>query len=77
MLRFELESALIAGTLDVAELPAAWNDGMRRLIGIEPLPDRFARCVQRLRLGMEAALQPRLAVHHRIAHGKILSQADH
>jgi carboxypeptidase Taq len=39
VLRFELESALIGGTLDVAELPAAWNDGMRRLIGIEPPDD--------------------------------------
>lgn len=39
VLRFELESALIEGTLDVADLPAAWNDGMRRLIGIEPPDD--------------------------------------
>jgi carboxypeptidase Taq len=39
VLRFELESALIGGRLDVAELPAAWNDGMRRLIGIEPPDD--------------------------------------
>jgi carboxypeptidase Taq len=39
VLRFELESALIDGRLDVAELPTAWNDGMRRLIGIEPPDD--------------------------------------
>jgi carboxypeptidase Taq len=39
VLRFELESALIDGTLDVAELPTAFNDGMRRLIGIEPPDD--------------------------------------
>jgi len=39
VLRYELESALIDGTLDVADLPAAWNDGMRRLIGIEPPDD--------------------------------------
>jgi carboxypeptidase Taq len=39
VLRFELESALIDGRLDVADLPAAWNDGMRRLIGIEPPDD--------------------------------------
>jgi carboxypeptidase Taq len=39
VLRYELESALIDGRLDVAELPAAWNDGMRRLIGIEPPDD--------------------------------------
>jgi carboxypeptidase Taq len=35
VLRFELELALIGGTLDVADLPAAWNDGMRRLLGVE------------------------------------------
>jgi carboxypeptidase Taq len=38
VLRFELEVALIEGSLDVADLPAAWNDGMRRLLGIE-VPD--------------------------------------
>ena len=38
VLRFELELALIGGTLDVADLPAAWNDGMRRLLGVE-VPD--------------------------------------
>jgi carboxypeptidase Taq len=38
VLRFELESALVEGRLDVAELPEAWNDGMRRLLGIE-VPD--------------------------------------
>jgi carboxypeptidase Taq len=35
VLRFELEVALIEGRLDVADLPDAWNDGMRRLLGIE------------------------------------------
>ncbi|MET0600759.1 MAG: carboxypeptidase M32 [Baekduia sp.] len=34
VLRFELERALIEGTLSVADLPAAWNDGMRRLLGV-------------------------------------------
>jgi carboxypeptidase Taq len=34
VLRFELELALIEGTLAVADLPAAWNDGMRRLLGV-------------------------------------------
>ncbi len=38
VLRFELELALIEGDLDVADLPAAWNDGMRRLLGVE-VPD--------------------------------------
>jgi carboxypeptidase Taq len=38
VLRFELEVALIEGSLDIADLPAAWNDGMRRLLGVE-VPD--------------------------------------
>jgi carboxypeptidase Taq len=38
VMRFELELALIEGTLAVADLPAAWNDGMRRLLGVE-VPD--------------------------------------
>jgi carboxypeptidase Taq len=35
VLRFELELALLEGTLSVDELPRAWNDGMQRLLGIE------------------------------------------
>jgi len=35
ILRFELELALTEGTLSVDDLPAAWDDGMRRLLGIE------------------------------------------
>jgi carboxypeptidase Taq len=38
VLRFELEIALVEGSLDVADVPAAWNDGMRRLLGVE-VPD--------------------------------------
>jgi carboxypeptidase Taq len=34
VLRFELERALIEGTLAVADLPTAWNDGMQRLLGV-------------------------------------------
>jgi len=34
VLRFELERALVEGTLSVADLPAAWNDGMKRLLGV-------------------------------------------
>ena len=45
MLRFELELALIEGDLDVADLPAAWNDGTRRLLGIE-VPDDAAGVLQ-------------------------------
>ncbi len=35
ILRFELELALIDGELAVADLPAAWRDGMRRLLDVE------------------------------------------
>jgi carboxypeptidase Taq len=35
VLRFELEVALIEGSLAVEDLPGAWNDGMRRLLGVE------------------------------------------
>src|SRR5829696_10556466 len=45
VLRFELELALIEGGLEVADLPAAWNDGMRRLLGIE-VPDDASGVLQ-------------------------------
>jgi carboxypeptidase Taq len=45
ILRYRLERALIAGTLDLADLPAAWNDGMGALVGIVPPDDRLG-CLQ-------------------------------
>jgi carboxypeptidase Taq len=45
VLRFELELALIDGDLSVADLPAAWNDGMRRLLGVE-VPSDALGCLQ-------------------------------
>jgi carboxypeptidase Taq len=38
-LRFELELALVRGDLGVDDLPAAWNERMRTLVGIEPSND--------------------------------------
>jgi carboxypeptidase Taq len=38
VLRFELELGLIEGALEVDDLPAAWNEGMDRLLGVE-VPD--------------------------------------
>jgi len=35
VLRFELELALTEGTLSVDDLPAAWDEGMHRLLGVE------------------------------------------
>jgi carboxypeptidase Taq len=39
VLRFELEQALLSGDLAVSDLPAAWNEGMQRLLGIRPADD--------------------------------------
>jgi carboxypeptidase Taq len=39
ILRFELEFALIEDELAVADLPAAWQEGMRRLLGVEVASD--------------------------------------
>jgi carboxypeptidase Taq len=38
VLRFELELALIEGTLAVDDLPQAWNEGVHRLLGLD-VPD--------------------------------------
>src|SRR4051794_8395192 len=40
IVRFELELALIDGTLAVADLPAAWNERMRSYLGVEVPDDR-------------------------------------
>src|SRR6202012_723719 len=45
VLRFELELALIDGDLSVRDLPAAWRDGMRRLLGLE-VPSGALGCLQ-------------------------------
>jgi carboxypeptidase Taq len=39
MLRYRLERAMLAGDLALADLPGAWNDGMRELLGIVPADD--------------------------------------
>jgi carboxypeptidase Taq len=39
MLRFELEKALLAGDLHVADLPTAWNDRFDEYLGIAPPND--------------------------------------
>lgn len=45
VLRFELERALIEGELAVNELPGAWREGMRRLLGVE-VPTDALGCLQ-------------------------------
>ena len=45
ILRYRLEKAMIVGDLAVADLPAAWNEGMRDLLGLAPPDDRDG-CLQ-------------------------------
>jgi carboxypeptidase Taq len=45
MLRFELEVAMLEGTLEVADLPEAWNSKMKEYLGIIP-PDDALGCLQ-------------------------------
>jgi carboxypeptidase Taq len=45
MLRYRLERAMLAGDLPLADLPAAWNEGMRELLGVAP-PDDALGCLQ-------------------------------
>jgi carboxypeptidase Taq len=50
ILRFELELAMVQGDLAVADLPAAWRDGMRRLLGVEVDSDALG-CLQDVHWG--------------------------
>ena len=50
VLRFELEVALIEGTLAVDDLPHAWNEGMHRLLGVD-VPDDAAGVLQDVHWG--------------------------
>src|ERR1019366_5851624 len=50
ILRFELELALIDGTLAVTDLPDAWREGMRRLLGVE-VPSDALGCLQDVHWG--------------------------
>lgn len=50
ILRFELELALIEGTLAVDDLPSAWRDGMKRLIGVD-VPSDALGCLQDVHWG--------------------------
>jgi carboxypeptidase Taq len=45
ILRYRLEKALIAGDMQLDDLPAAWNAGMEKLLGITPPSDREG-CLQ-------------------------------
>jgi carboxypeptidase Taq len=45
VLRFDLESALLRGELEAADLPAAWREAAERLLGVAPASDREG-CLQ-------------------------------
>lgn len=45
LLRYRIEKDLIAGAMDLADLPEAWNAGMRRLLGLDVPEDRLG-CLQ-------------------------------
>jgi len=45
ILRYRLEKALLSGNMSLDDLPAAWNDGMKGLLGITPPSDREG-CLQ-------------------------------
>jgi carboxypeptidase Taq len=45
MLRYRLERAVLGGDLALADLPGAWNDGMKELLGIVP-PNDSVGCLQ-------------------------------
>ena len=51
ILRFELESALVSGSLAVPDLPMAWNEGMKKLLGVVP-PDDTRGCLQDIHWSM-------------------------
>jgi carboxypeptidase Taq len=50
VVRFELELALIEGELAVGDLPAAWREQMRRLLGVETPSDALG-CLQDVHWG--------------------------
>ncbi len=53
MLRFEIEQMLISGDLDLADLPAYWNDAMESSLGIRPQNDAEG-CLQDIHWSMGA-----------------------
>ena len=47
ILRYRLERALIGGDMTLGDLPGAWNDGMKELLGVVPANDALG-CLQDL-----------------------------
>jgi len=53
ILRFEIEKALVEGTLEVEDVPKVWNEGMKKYLGVEPADDAEG-CLQDLHWSMGA-----------------------
>lgn len=53
ILRFEIESELISGRMRAKDMPAAWNEKMRDLLGVE-VPDNRSGCLQDIHWSMGA-----------------------
>ena len=51
LLRFQLERRMVSGSLAVADIPAAWNEGFRELFGFAPEDDRHG-CLQDIHWAM-------------------------
>ncbi|HMC66992.1 MAG TPA: carboxypeptidase M32 [Gemmataceae bacterium] len=51
ILRFELEQALVNGELKPADVPAAWNEKFKKLLGLTPPDDRLG-CLQDIHWSM-------------------------
>ncbi|WP_455500680.1 carboxypeptidase M32 [Gemmiger sp.] len=51
MVRYELEKALMQGTLTVADLPAAWNAKYKEYLGVD-VPDNAHGCLQDIHWAM-------------------------
>jgi len=51
ILRFEMEKALMEGSLRVADVPSVWNQKMKEMLGITPSSDR-AGCLQDIHWAM-------------------------
>ena len=51
LLRFQLERRMVSGSLAVADVPAAWNEGFRELFGFAPKDDRHG-CLQDIHWSM-------------------------
>lgn len=45
MLRFEIEQAMLSGQIQAHDIPAAWNERMKKYIGLTP-PDDARGCLQ-------------------------------